>query len=217
MLSTQTLKSMYSLIFYVMVVIHLNSTYIFNSATFVIGLSVQFSSVQLLSRVWFCDTMNRSTPGLPVHHQLPEFTQTRLHRVRDVIQPSHPLSSPSPPASNPFQHQSLFQYWSLRSKWSFILNLIFTFGSILFFFCSSSLWFQIILFLLKKSLWCFFNFFLLPSFLSISWRLLSQKVAYYVGSVLFFFFPMLMVAFYCYLVAYKISSFYKLVFLLWCI
>ena len=53
--------------------------------------------------------MNHSTPGLPVHHQLPEFTQTHVHRVSDAIQPSHPLSSPSPPAPNPSQHQSLFQ------------------------------------------------------------------------------------------------------------
>ena len=56
-----------------------------------------------------CDPMNRSTPGLPVHHQLPEFTETHVHRVGDAIQPSHPLSSPSPPAPNPSQHQSLFQ------------------------------------------------------------------------------------------------------------
>ena len=54
--------------------------------------------------------MNRSTPGLLVHHQLPEFTQTCIHRVSDAIQPSHPLSSPSPPAPNPSQHQSLFQW-----------------------------------------------------------------------------------------------------------
>ena len=54
--------------------------------------------------------MNRSTPGLPVHHHLPEFTQTHVHRVRDAIQPSHPGSSPSPPAPNPSQHQSLFQW-----------------------------------------------------------------------------------------------------------
>ena len=54
--------------------------------------------------------MNRSTPGLPVHHQLPEFTQTHVHWVGDAIQPSHPLSSPSPPAPNPSQHQSLFQW-----------------------------------------------------------------------------------------------------------
>ena len=53
-----------------------------------------------------CDPMNRSTPGLPVHHQLPEFTQTHVHRVSEAIQPSHPLSSPSPPAPNPSQHHS---------------------------------------------------------------------------------------------------------------
>ena len=57
-----------------------------------------------------CDHMNRSTPGLPVHHQLLEFTQTHVNRVSDAIQPSHPLSSPSPPAPNPSQHQSLFQW-----------------------------------------------------------------------------------------------------------
>ena len=57
-----------------------------------------------------CDPMNRSTPGLPVHHQLPEFTQTHNHRVSDAIRPSHPLASPSPPAPNPSQHQSLFQW-----------------------------------------------------------------------------------------------------------
>ena len=57
-----------------------------------------------------CDPMNRSTPGLPVHHQLPEFTQTHVHQVSDAIQPSHPLSSPSPPAVNPSQHQTLFQW-----------------------------------------------------------------------------------------------------------
>ena len=57
-----------------------------------------------------CNPMNHSTPGLPVHHQLLEFTQTHGHRVSDAIQPSHPLSSPSPPAANPSQHQSLFQW-----------------------------------------------------------------------------------------------------------
>src|SRR5574341_426197 len=56
-----------------------------------------------------CDPMNRSTPGLPVHQQLLEFTETYIHQVGDAIQPSHPLSSPSPPAPNPSQHQSLFQ------------------------------------------------------------------------------------------------------------
>ena len=57
-----------------------------------------------------CNPMNRSTTGLPVHHQLPEFTQTHVHRVGDAIQPSHPLLSPSPPAPSPSQHQGLFQW-----------------------------------------------------------------------------------------------------------
>ena len=70
--------------------------------------SVQFSSVAQ-SCPTLCDPMNRSTPGLPVHHQLPEFIQTHIHRVGDAIQPSHPLSSLSPPAPNPSQHQGLFQ------------------------------------------------------------------------------------------------------------
>ena len=70
--------------------------------------SVQFSSVAQ-SCLTLCDPMNRSTPGLPVHHQLPEFTQTHVHQVSDAIQPSHPLLSPSPPAPNPSRHQSLFQ------------------------------------------------------------------------------------------------------------
>ena len=70
--------------------------------------SVQFISVAQLC-LTLCDPMNCSTPGLPVHHQLPEFTQTHVFRVSDAIQPSHPLSSPSPPAPNPSQHQSLFQ------------------------------------------------------------------------------------------------------------
>ena len=72
-----------------------------------------FSSVQFSSVTQSCptlrDPMNRSTPGLPVHHQLPEFTQTQVHQVSDAIQPSHPLSSPSPLAPNPSLHQSLFQ------------------------------------------------------------------------------------------------------------
>ena len=67
--------------------------------------SVQFSSVAQ-SCLTLCDPMNCSMPGLPVHHHLPEFTQTHVYRVRDAIQPSHPRSSPSPPAPNPCQHQS---------------------------------------------------------------------------------------------------------------
>ena len=71
--------------------------------------SVQFSSVTQLCPT-LCDPMNRSTPGLPVHQQLPEFAQTHVHRVSESIQPSHPLSSPSSPAPNPSQHQGLFQW-----------------------------------------------------------------------------------------------------------
>ena len=70
--------------------------------------SCEFSSVAQ-SCPALCDPMNLSTPGLPVHHQLPEFTQIHVHQVSDGIQPSHPLASPSPPAPNPSQHQSLFQ------------------------------------------------------------------------------------------------------------
>ena len=71
--------------------------------------SVQFSSVAQ-SCPTLCDPMNHSMPGLPVHHQLLELNQTHVHRVSDAIQPSHPLSSPSPPAPNLSQHQSLFQW-----------------------------------------------------------------------------------------------------------
>ena len=70
--------------------------------------SVQFSSVAQ-SRLTLCDPMDCITPGFPVHHRLPELAQTRVHQVGDAIQPSHPLSSPSPPAFNLSQHQGLFQ------------------------------------------------------------------------------------------------------------
>ena len=83
-------------------------------ATDSLKLSVNFSSVTQ-SCPTLCDLMNRSTPGLPVHHQLPELTQTHVHRVGVAIQPSHPLSSPSPPAPNPSQHQGLFQW--INSVW----------------------------------------------------------------------------------------------------
>ena len=72
--------------------------------------------------------MNCTTPGLPVHHQLPEFTQTHIHRVSDAIQPSHPRSSPSPPAPNPSQHQSLFQWVNssheVAKVWSLSFSII---------------------------------------------------------------------------------------------
>ena len=71
--------------------------------------SVQFNSVTQSCPTLF-DPMNHSTPGLPVHHRLPKFTQTHVHHVGDAIQPSHPLSFPSPSAPNPSQHQGLFQW-----------------------------------------------------------------------------------------------------------
>ena len=71
--------------------------------------------------------MNRSTPGLPIHHQLPESTQTHVHWVSDAIHPSHPLSSPSPPALNLSQHQSLFKWVSsshhVAKYWIFSFNI----------------------------------------------------------------------------------------------
>ena len=78
--------------------------------------SVQFSTVTQ-SCPTLCDPMNRSTPGLPVHHLLPEFTQTHVHRVSDAIQPSHPLSSPSPPASIPRSIRVFSSESALRIRW----------------------------------------------------------------------------------------------------
>ena len=76
-----------------------------------IPLWFQFSSVTQ-SCPTLCNPMNRSTPGLPVHHQIPESTQTNVHQVGDAIQSSHPLLSPSPPAPNPSQHQGLLKWVS---------------------------------------------------------------------------------------------------------
>ena len=87
-----------------------------------IAISVQFSSATHSCPTVY-NPMNRSMPGLPVHHQLPEFTQTRVHRVGDAIQPSHPLSSPSPPAPNPSQHQGLFQWVSSSHEVAKVLEL----------------------------------------------------------------------------------------------
>ena len=85
------------------------------------GMSVHYSSVaQSCPTLW--DPMNHSTPGLTVHHQLREFTQTHFHRVSDAIQPSHPLSPPSLPAPNPFQHQSLFQWVNASHEVSKVLE-----------------------------------------------------------------------------------------------
>ena len=86
----------------------LERTFLIASMSFC-SLSVQFSSVAQ-SCPTFCNPMNCSTPGLPVHHQLLEFTQTHVHWVSDAIQPSHLLLSPSPPVSNPSKHQSFFQW-----------------------------------------------------------------------------------------------------------
>ena len=89
--------------------------------------SVQFSSVAK-SCLTLCDPMNSSMPGLPVYHQLPEFTQIHVHRVSDAFQPSHRLSSPSPPAPNPSQHQSLSNestfHMGWPKYWSFSLSII---------------------------------------------------------------------------------------------
>ena len=82
--------------------------FLFTKIIYICFSSVQFTSVTQ-SCLTLCDPMNCSMPGLPVHHQLPEFTQTHVHWVGDAIQPSHLLSSPSPPAFNLSQHQGLFQ------------------------------------------------------------------------------------------------------------
>ena len=87
---------------------YLTVTLNYSNLEIIYGTEVQFSSVAQWCPT-LCDPMNRSMPGLPVHHQLPEFTQTHVHQVGGAIQPSHPLSFPSPPAPNPSQHQGLFQ------------------------------------------------------------------------------------------------------------
>ena len=88
--------------------------------------SVQYCSVTQ-SRLTVCNPMNHSMPGLPVHHEIPEFTQTHVHWVSDAIQPSHPLSFPSPPALNLSQHQGLFNESAFRIRWpkywSFCFNI----------------------------------------------------------------------------------------------
>ena len=86
-------------------------------------LSTVSVSVQSLRHVQLCDPVDCSTPGLPVHHQLPELTQTHVHWVNDAIQSSHPLSSPSPPAFNLSQHQGLFQWVSSSRQVAKVLEL----------------------------------------------------------------------------------------------
>ena len=90
----------------------------------IIILQIQFSSVAPSCPTPY-DPMNCSRPGLPVHQQLPEFTQTHVHWVGDAIQPSHPLSSPSPPAPNPSQHQSLFQWVNSSHEVAKVLEFCF--------------------------------------------------------------------------------------------
>ena len=87
--------------------------------------SVQLSSVAQ-SCPTLCDPMNCSMPGLPVHHQLPESTETHVHRVGDVTQPSHPLLSPSPPALNLSQHQGLFEWVNSFIRWPKYWNFSFS-------------------------------------------------------------------------------------------
>ena len=99
-----------------------SSTVKYDRPIMVIRSLLNFSSVQSLSRVRLCNPMNHSMPGLPVHHRLPEFTQTHVHWVSDAIQPSHPLLSPFPPAPNPSQHQSLFQWVNSSHKVAKVLE-----------------------------------------------------------------------------------------------
>ena len=82
-------------------------------------------SVQLLSRIWLCNPMDCCMPGFLVHHQFPELAQTHVHQVGDAIQPSHPLSSPFPPAFNLSQPQGLFQWVCMRwpKYWSFSFSI----------------------------------------------------------------------------------------------
>ena len=104
------------------------TVYIFRTQTMYLKLiNFQFSSVQFNSVTQSCPTlcepMDCSMPGLPVHHQLPEFTQTHVHWVSDAIQPSHPLLSPSPPAFNHSQHQGLFHWVSSSHQVVNVLEL----------------------------------------------------------------------------------------------
>ena len=99
----------------IMLILWGNNTYIYKYI-------YQFSSVAQ-SCPTLCNPMNRSTPGLPVHHQLPEFTQTHVHRVSDAIWPSHPLLSLFPPAPNPSQHQSFFQWVNSSHEVAKVLEL----------------------------------------------------------------------------------------------
>ena len=90
---------------------------------------IWFSSVQSLSCVWPCNPIDCSTPGLRVHHHLPEFTQTHVHWVKDATQPSHPLSSPSPPTFNLSQHHGLLKWVSSSHQVTKVLAFQFSISS----------------------------------------------------------------------------------------
>ena len=96
-----------------------NHFFFFGSIMF---LSVQIRTVQSLSHVQLCNPMDCSMPGLPVHHQLLEFTQTHVHRVSDAIEPSHPLSATSLPAFHLFQYQGLFKWVSSSHQMAKVLE-----------------------------------------------------------------------------------------------
>ena len=115
-------KSMYILGMYTYIVWDICVYSFFLESHYVNISSVQFSSVAE-SCPTLCDPMNRSTPGLPVYHHLSEFTKNHIHWVRDAIQPSHPRSSPSLPAPNPSQHQSLFQWVNSSHEVAKVLEL----------------------------------------------------------------------------------------------
>ena len=86
-------------------------------------IQLQFFSSATQSRPTLCNPIDSSTPGFPVHHQLPELAKTHVHRIGDAIQPSHPLSSPSPPALNLSQHQGLFKRVSSLHQVAKVLEL----------------------------------------------------------------------------------------------
>ena len=100
---------------------------------------LQFSSVTQ-SCLTLCDPMDSSIPGIPVHHQLPEFTQTHVHRVGDTIQPSHPLSSPSPPTFNFSQHQGFFKWVSSLHHVAKVLEFQLQYQSFQWIFRTDFLW-----------------------------------------------------------------------------
>ena len=141
------------------------------SATWWVSIKCQVRSVTQ-SCLTLCDPMNHRTPGLPIHHQLPEFTQTHVHRVSDAIQPSHLLSSPSPPAPNPSQHQSLFQWLfnssTLHMRWPSSVSLSKSF--FIYFLPFNWIWFAPN----RASLSAFF----LEGFLPLGWKWWGRRLIF---------------------------------------